>query len=187
MRALDLDFAKRTGLPRRLGYILLIGSLAAVGYVGLAYFQLSANLDTWETKWRSLQKAQRKDTDPGPRQKAEWEQMQSELKAANRVIVRLSMPWDALFQEVERSVDEQITLLGVEPDPEKRELRITAEAKSLTAMLDYMKRLRAAALFRDAYILSHQVQQQDPQKPVRFVVTAQWGEPVLQAEDNHLR
>lgn len=106
--------------------------------------------------------------------KTNWEEMHAELKLANRVIERLSMPWDALFREIELSVDEQITLLNVEPDTEKKEIRIIAEAKSLTAMLDYMKRMRTIALFKDAHLLNHQIQQQDPQRPVRFLISANW-------------
>jgi Tfp pilus assembly protein PilN len=75
---------------------------------------------------------------------------------------------------VEASVGDQVTLLGVEPDTEKRELRLIAEAKDLDAMLAYARRLQESALFSDAYVVSHQIQQQDPQKPVRFVVNAQW-------------
>ncbi len=176
MRALDLDFVARPGPLRRVAYVLLVVALAAAAYLGKSYADLSADVVTWEAKWRTLQKSKRGDSSPGPRQKAEWEQLQAELKAANRVIASLSMPWDVLFREVEGSVDDQITLLGIEPDTEKRELRITAEAKTLAAMLDYMKRLRTVAIFRDAYVLNHQIQQTDPQRPVRFVITAQWLE-----------
>ena len=185
MRVLHLDFVSRPGILRRVGYVLLIVAVAGAAYLGQAYANLSADLVTWEAKWRSLQKTPRNDAEPGPKQKAEWEQLQAELKAANRVITRISMPWDVLFREVEASVDEQITLLGIEPDTEKREVRIVAEAKNLTAMLDYMKRLRTVAVFRDVHVLSHQIQQQDPQKPVRFVVTAQWLESLQPQAEAH--
>ena len=179
MRTLNLDFVRQTSSLRRLGVILLIAAVATAAYLAQVYVKHSAELEVWQTKWHRLQKAQRKDaTEPAsnPSQKLEWEQLQSELKTANRVIARLSLPWDALFREVEIAVGEQVTLLSVEPDTEKSELRITAEAKNLTAMLEYIKRLRAIALFKDAHLTSHQIQQQDPQKPVRFVVNAQWGE-----------
>jgi hypothetical protein len=184
MRRPDFDFSGRPGLLSRLGYLLLLLAVLAAAWVGHLYMSASQQLETSEAKWRSLQKARRSDAS-NPRQRADWEQLQAELKAANRVIGRLSMPWDALFQQVEATVDEQITLLAVEPDTEKREVRITAEAKSFNAMLDYFKRVRAVPLFREAHVINHQIQQQDPQRPVRFIVTAQWleiGSPAAAAE-----
>jgi len=175
-RALELDFVCRPRRLRRLGVVLLLASMATAAYLGQAYLELKGDLSAWEAKWRSLQKTQRVAAEPDHGKKMEGQQLQAELKIAGRVIERLSTPWDRLFQEVEGSIGEQVTLLSVEPDTEKRELRIVAEAKNLAAMLEYVKGLRNIALFRDAHVLSHQVQQQDPQRPVRFVVSVQWLE-----------
>jgi Tfp pilus assembly protein PilN len=174
MRALRLNFARRSNSFRPLGAVLLVFFIVSATYLGQSYVALSSDLETWEAKWRSLQKAQHKAADPDPGQKAGWEQLQAELKAANRVIVRLAMPWDDLFREVDASINDQVTLLSVEPDAEKREVRIIAEAKNLSSMLDYVRHLRTITLFKDAYVVSHQNQEQDPQKPVRFVLNAQW-------------
>ncbi len=174
MRALKLDFARHSSRLRYVGYVMLIGAVVVAANLAAAYVDLATDLETSELKWRKLKKTQSKESRPAPEKKAEWEQLQAELKAANRVLTRLSMPWDALFQEMEASIDEQVALLSVEPDTEKRELRITAEAKNLGAMLAYMKRLQAIALFKDAHVSSHQIQLQDPQRPVRFMLSARW-------------
>lgn len=173
MRALKLDFVRRPSPFRWLGFFFLAAAVATAAYLLDVYLKRSAELERWEEKYRSLQKAQRKQA-PSTVKTAELEHLQSELKAANRIIAHLALPWDALFREVEASVDDQVTLLTVEPDTEKRELRIVAEAKNLEAMLGYMNRVRAISLFKDAYVVSHQIQQQDPQKPLRFVVNSQW-------------
>lgn len=186
MRALNLDFVRRPHWLRRLGFVLLLAAVAVAAYLGQAYLERSAEMEAWETKWRSLQKAQRKQAEPVHSQVAEWEHLQAELKVANQVIARLSLPWDALFREVEASVDDQVTLLSVEPDTEKRELRIMAEAKDLAAMLEYVKRFHAITLFKDAYVVSHQIQQQDPQKPVRFTVNAQWTEVMRHSPNEYV-
>ncbi|MNQ42051.1 hypothetical protein D3C85_557470 [compost metagenome] len=141
----------------------------------------------WEEKWRSMQPEKRKIPDSDIGRKAQFEQMQVEFKAANRVITRLSMPWDALFREIEATINEDVTLLNVEPDTEKNEVRMTVEAKTLNAMLDYMKRMQTMPMFREAHIANHQVQSQDPQRPVRFLITAQWlkdVQPTASTESN---
>lgn len=183
MRALKLDFVRRPNPHRWFGFILLAAGMVAAAYLAQAYLTRAAELESLENNYRSLQKAQHKQADSGTVKTAEWEHLQAELKAANRVITRLALPWDALFRAVEVSVDEQVALLSVEPDTEKRELRIVAEAKHLDAMLEYVRRVQTIALFKDAYVLSHQIQQQDPQKPVRFVINAQWLEVVRPPAD----
>lgn len=174
MRPLNLDFAGRPGFLRQASVVLLIVAIASGAWLGKIYLDRSAELERWEAKWRTLQNQQSRDANPAPVNGVGWEQMQAELKAANRVIAQLSLPWDALFREVEASVNQDVTLLSVEPDVEKREVRITAETSNFATMLEYEKRLLTIALFKDAHIVSHQIQVQDPQRPVRFVVNAQW-------------
>jgi hypothetical protein len=186
MRAIKLDFVHRPHPAQRWGYLLLLIAVVIAAYLGQSYLTLSGDVATWEMKWRALQSAQRKQAESSVIPQTEWQQMQAELKAARRVIAHLSMPWDGLFHEVDASVNDQVTLLSVEPDAEKHEVRITAETKNFSDMLDYVKRVRSITVLKDAYVVSHQIQEQDPQRPVRFIVDAQWIDlPVngLRAED----
>jgi Tfp pilus assembly protein PilN len=181
MRAIKIDFVDGAKPLRALGFFLLVIALAIAGYAIHRYLEVEAELTAWEAKWRSLQKVEHKRTESGPIQKAELERLQTELKTATRIAERLSLPWDALFRDIESSVDEQVTLLSIEPDTEKREVRILAEAKTFNAMLDYVRRVQAISLFKNAHVTNHQIQQQDPQRPVRFVVNAQWLDILPQA------
>ena len=97
-----------------------------------------------------------------------------EIKRANEVIGQLNQPWDELFTAVETGDRKHVALLSIEPDPQKRQVKVTAEAKNLAAMLNYARSLEQQQLLTDIFLQSHQVQQQDPEKPVRFVFTATW-------------
>lgn len=176
MRALRLSFVRHPRSLRGVGYVLLVLAIATASYLMKVYLDQFSELESWEAKWRSLQKIQYKEISGNPNQNVEWARLQVELKGANKIIGRLSLPWDMLFHEVEASVDELVVLLNVEPDTERHGIRITAEAKNLEAMLNYTKRLQAVDAFKYAHIANHQIQQQDAQKPVRFVVEAQWVE-----------
>src|SRR3546814_13332811 len=46
-------------------------------------------------------------------------------------------------------------------------------------MLEYLRQVRKAPALRDAYLVSHQFNLQDPQKPVRFVIEGRWQDDVL--------
>jgi Tfp pilus assembly protein PilN len=174
MRTLNLDFVNRHGRRRQIGYVLLVLFITFAAYLGHAYVKRSAELESLESKWQHLQNAQQRNTERRLNDPAAHERTQAELTAAAKVIERLSLPWNALFSALEQTTEGQVTLLALEPDAERREVRIAAEAKDLQSMLDYMKRLQQVDLFKDVHLTTHQMQAQDPQRPVRFVVQASW-------------
>lgn len=46
-------------------------------------------------------------------------------------------------------------------------------------MLDYIRRLNKGEFLTDVHLVSHQIQQSDPQRPVRFVLSCAWPAPQL--------
>lgn len=171
MRALNLDFVPRRSLARDAAALLCCLALIAAAWLAYTYQGLRAELLDTQARLHGQQQRLRP---PAPLSKEASARAQTELNMAHLVGERLTVPWDTLFRELEASVGDQVTLLGMEPDRDKRQLRITAEARDLPSMLAYGRRLRELPSFRDAYVVSHQVRIADPQKPVRFVVSAQW-------------
>jgi Tfp pilus assembly protein PilN len=174
MRALALDFIPRRNVARFVAAMLCAFGLISAACLAYAYRGLQAEVVAAQARLQVLQRKYPVRATVAPPRKDELAGLQDELKRARQVIDRLSLPWDSLFRELEASVDVQVTLLGLEPDTEKNKLQITAEASSLGAMTAYVRRLRDLPSFQEAYVVSHQVQAPDPQKPVRFVVSAQW-------------
>lgn len=160
--------------------LLALAGIAAI-VASWAYFQLHAQEQRWQSDWQRLTglAAERHDTGTPEQQ----ERLKAELRFADGVIDQLDTPWDALFGAVEGAYSEQTILLGVEPDTERHEVRLTAEAKDLAAMLAYLSQVRQSPALKDAYLASHQINQQDPQKPVRFTIDAQWVEVPPSATD----
>ena len=66
-------------------------------------------------------------------------------------------------------------MLAIEPDAQKGLVRISAEAKSLESLVAYLAYLQKIPLLRDIELVTHQIQEQDPQHPVRFMLQATWG------------
>ena len=91
-------------------------------------------------------------------------------------------PWDKLFKALETSMDKDVALLSIQPDVAGGVVILSAEARDWNAMLGYIRRLGEDKFFTDVHLVSHQIQQSDPQKPVRFVLSCAWdilrpGEP----------
>ena len=170
-RPLQLEFARNASV-RHACVVLLLAAVSLAGWLGYDYRERTATLAGLEYRLRALHERTR--AAPVVRSTEQLAQEQLELKLMQRVNARLGLPWEALFDELEASVGEHVTLLSAEPDADKGVLQVTAEARDLAAMLAYGKRLAASSRFKDALIQSHQVQAQDPQRPVRFVVAAQW-------------
>lgn len=85
-------------------------------------------------------------------------------------------PWDRLFGALESATGPDLSLLALDPAPERRELRLEGEARNLDALLDYMRRVGATPPFVRAQLQSHQASQEDGQRPVRFTLELMWRE-----------
>lgn len=172
----EVDFAPDVFSKGRLAglasFLIMLGFAA---WTGWGYLKLAHEGDRWQA---DLQRMHRSDSQPrSANSPEEQERVKSELRFANSVIEKLDTPWDRLFGAVESTFNEQVTLLSVEPDTERNEVRLTAEAKDMKAMLDYVQQLRRSSMLKNGYLVDHQINQQDPQRPVRFTVAATWNTP----------
>lgn len=176
MRPIRIDFG--AGLVRRRTYVqrgLLVAGVLAMLLASWMAWQLGTELERWQSDLSLIEQASRK---PRSGAASEENSLKEEMQVANHIIEKLTTPWADLFAAIEAAYSEQTILLGAEPDPENREINLTAEAKDLNAMLEFVKQVRATGVMADAYVASHQVNQQDSQRPVRFVVQAHWRNKV---------
>jgi hypothetical protein len=89
----------------------------------------------------------------------------------------LWVPWSSLLAELEaasQDVESTVSLLEVEPDPAKHVVRITAEARTLPDALAYLERLQKSTMLRYPMLESHELRKDDPQRPVRVKLSAEW-------------
>ncbi|HUO94935.1 MAG TPA: hypothetical protein VMT92_01775 [Steroidobacteraceae bacterium] len=96
---------------------------------------------------------------------------------ASAIERELSIPWSQLLAELEAASHDSastIALLQVEPDPTKRIVKITAEARTLPAALEYLQRLQKSPLLRYPMLESHERKKDDPEHPVRVKLAAEW-------------
>lgn len=179
MPALRLDF-RQPARPRPwLGMAVLVLGLAAAGYQLADYQRIRLATQDWEAQAAQLEHSLRR-PHGGYRKIAlaagEAVALQREVRQANQVLEQLAWPWEALFRGVEAAGSEQVALLAIEPNLEKRTLLIRGEARDLNALLAYLRRLERQPLFARLALQSHQVQVHDRDRPVRFAALASLGE-----------
>ena len=159
------------------GPMLLALALVALTLTVVYYLELNDKAASWEEQLERIERGHglRATGRPGGN---EGEELAQEVKRANEVLFQLTLPWEELFHAVESVAGKKIALLELEPDMEKHVVKISGEAKDLVALLNYITQLEEQEVFGTVYLQSHQVQQRDPDKPVRFVLLAAWlGKP----------
>jgi Tfp pilus assembly protein PilN len=173
MRVLDLDFRREDRQARWAGIALLAAGLAAAIAVGAQYSQLAEESALAEASVQQSGIAARKQT-VAIRPSGDPQKVALEMKRASEVAFQLKVPWNDLFASVEAANTPTVALLSIESDTAKRQVKISGEAKDIESMLAYLRVLGAQPRLANIYLQSHQLQQQDPQHPVRFVLGAAW-------------
>jgi hypothetical protein len=100
------------------------------------------------------------------------EQLDEEARNAEAVVRQLTLPWATLFRAIEHAATRDVALLQLQPDPASRLLKLTAEARHSRAMFAYVRRLATADGLTEVHLVSHQVQSDEPQRPIQFSVQA---------------
>jgi len=94
--------------------------------------------------------------------------------AVNAAVQQLNLPWRGLHDAVQAATPATIALLALEPDANKSTVRITAEAKSSDDMFAYVEGLQRIDWFSAVLLARHEINEQDPNRPIRFQVDARW-------------
>ena len=98
------------------------------------------------------------------------------IAGARTVVGHLAGPGEKLFVTLEAIDEPDVALLALTPDTKKRTLRIYAEARSFDAMLSYLRVLEQSRAFTQVVLVEHEIQNSDPQRPLRFSLAAAWGQ-----------
>lgn len=100
---------------------------------------------------------------------------EAQARAVNEAIMQLNLPWRDLHEAVRAATPDSVALLALEPDAKRRTLRITAESRTSDDMLAYVARMQEQGWFSAVVLSRHEIAEQDPNRPLRFQLLAQWG------------
>jgi Tfp pilus assembly protein PilN len=99
---------------------------------------------------------------------------EAQANAVNAAVLQLNLPWRGLHDAIQAATPAGIALLALEPDAKKSSVRITAEARSSDDMIGYVARLQDVDWFNAVLLTRHEINEQDPNRPIRFQIDAQW-------------
>jgi hypothetical protein len=167
---ISVDFSGRRRPLTLAGTLLLMAGALATAAACVEYRRLDASRAGLEMK---LAAANRR-THHDPAQDARNAGLSDE---AGHIAQQLGTSWTPLLAELEAASHDSasdIALLSVEPDDAKQVVRVTGESRDLTHVLAYVGRLQTSALLRYPMLESHELRSDDPQRPVRFALSAEW-------------
>ncbi len=153
------------------GAALFVLAVAVLGGAAVHYRATLEQTVYWEGQSGQLDRASRRQATLSQRDLAD---QALEIKHANEVLGQITLPWDNLFQAVEGAAGKDVALLTIEPDAEKRQVKISGEGKNMAAVLNYMAHLAAQDSFSGVYLQSHEVQRRERENPVRFALVVIW-------------
>ncbi|CAN7501483.1 PilN domain-containing protein [Massilia sp. LjRoot122] len=99
----------------------------------------------------------------------------AQAQAVNDAVMQLNLPWRDLVEAVRGATPDSVALLALEPDAKRRVLRITAEARNSDDMLAYVAKMEEQGWFGSVALVRHEIAEQEPNRPLRFQLSAQWG------------
>ena len=174
MSKLTIDFGpRRRSAAQCLGWLVLLVASVLFALEGWSYFrdrQARQLLDVALAQLRT-----HRATSTGAKQAELPAPPKDEMRRAVQTIHRINAPWDRLFDGIEATMDENTALLGLEPDFDRREIKLRVEARNMDSMLSHLRRINSTSGLSDAYLDTHQIHIQDPLRPLRFTVIAHWN------------
>ncbi|HWS67463.1 MAG TPA: hypothetical protein VN325_32250 [Steroidobacteraceae bacterium] len=170
--AIQLDFAGgRRALSLAGGLLLAVGVVAA-SVVLVEYRTVAQHRAGLELKLAAVARADALAAAP-----VETPADARIVVSAEQAATDLATPWTLLLSELEQASKEtqgQVAVLGVEPDHAKHNVRVSAEARTLTLALAYVERLQSSRSLSYPMLDRHEIRAEDSQHPVRFELTGAW-------------
>jgi hypothetical protein len=176
MRSLNLRFPDGGQEAKSAGYALLLLGIVTLSYV---LYQLNTAVDDvayWDLRMVTMERQTQRKTTPLASPVQGGREVKQEFRRANAVMSEIDLPWGALFDSVEYAASHDVALLAVQPDAASRTMRIGGEAKSMSALLDFVSALEREPVFKDAYLLKYEIKKDDPHQPIIFSLMASWIE-----------
>ena len=154
-------------------WLLTALGIALCGCALVALLHQQLQLDQQLTRLHELDTtlARRRDIKPATKKSAITD---AQAAVVNGAIAQLNLPWDEVFDALETATPPTIALLSLDPDARRNTVKVLAEAKDSDGMVHYIEQVKKQELFTSVIITMHDVNQLDPNKPMRFQFEASW-------------
>jgi hypothetical protein len=166
MARLEFDFHTRPAYPGRLGIVLALAGVVALGW---GWNRLQAARATGAGL--ALQIAALEQDKPRP--VAQPATRPDDTQA--RIAAQLAYSWQPAFDALAAARSKKIALVSLDAMQAKSQLKLLAEARRLADAVDFIDALQQQPGVKRAALLQHEVMLDDAQQPVRFNVLVELG------------
>lgn len=97
-----------------------------------------------------------------------------ELEVVQHSFNQIALPWTTLFLAVEKIHSDNVRLLSIEPDANRRTVRLDAETTDVYEMLRYMRALSDQPGITDVILVNQEMREDEKDMSLRFTLTALW-------------
>lgn len=171
---MQLNFASKSSWRRATAALLMLGILAS-GHVLWTRHQLLdrraavlAQLDVQKQASREARPVRQTPARPEIREEA------------TRLVAALQRPWEPMLNALQNTLRDDVRVTRVQPETDAFRLRISGQADSSQAFVEFVQRLRGDAAWRVVEPLSEALQTDNTvpgSKPVAFQLAAEWNRP----------
>ena len=174
MRALQLDYRRNHGLLDFMGFALLATVLALALALGNYYLSLRQQSSQVQHIVDTINSRIHANGNFNDSAAMAPQQLSEVMKFSNRTIHQLNLPWHVLFSQLEKAKTDGVALLSVEPNTNSTAIKVVGEAINYQTMLTYVRNLSAQNALQGVYLIDHKMDEQNPNKPIRFSLEASW-------------
>lgn len=182
MSRLRLRFPYREQSAPQGDVVLLLMGLLIVATVFLQFRNLAEEVNFWSARVERMEQQQQQKTAPRTRATSRirefGQEIQKEIAYANAILDQMNLPWEALFDSIEHAATDDVALLSIQPNVGSRTVRLSGEAKSMTELLDFVEALERESVFENVHLLSYKIKQDNPYRPIVFLLHAIWNQTV---------
>lgn len=172
MRDSGLDF--QPSRPGLLAVVLLLVAAILVADAAFEYRRLGELLDDAESRLaqneRRLERLRSSERQKQPEQLLNTE----EKRSLEQAVAAIAVDWEVLYRRIDAASGDDVSLLAVAPNLSGSTVHISGEARDMKAALAFIESLRQSPLTR-VVMVSHQIRQNDPQRPILFEISATWS------------
>lgn len=101
--------------------------------------------------------------------------LNAEVRFADETLRQGSIPWEAIFGDVESAARADVSLLQWQAQGRNREIRLAGEAKNFETLTAFLAHLETRPTLASAHLLGHQVQ--EGRSAVKFDALVRWRQP----------
>lgn len=165
MARLDFDFHAGPSRYSKPGLALLLVGLGTIVWTALAWQQARATV-----AGQRLQLAALENTRPPERARPSTRAEDAALNSQAEIAAQLRFSWQPAFEALANTRSSKIALVSLDAIQAKAQLKLVAEARQLSDVVAFLDALQQQNGVKRAELLQHELQKDNPQKPVRFTV-----------------